>query len=970
MTQPPDWWSQLSPGIHNAPARAGGELILPFAWQQLEQIVQFFINAWLAKVAVALGAIEIFGWSPYAALVGLGQEFQAAKDNWDTIFAELSVGDISGLLNWLNNIPGEVINGITVIEQQILNAIAGALGHPAPPDATPSDILAYLQAFPADLITGAFNLGNVQIGTTSLDDIFNGTGQFIGVLNSAATGALNTALTVGGTSLSTLFTNINSSGELLLSGATGALNTAVTIGGQTVSTLATNWNAAVTDVNSLITGIGGSVIGDVTNYLQNVPNTAVQGLVGFGTNIGNSITALSDGVWQGLRAFLGIPTGVGPPQVSSAAQQVRTDLNNASDIATGAAAYQTQQAISKQSFLSIDPSADPVFPLSSISGASPTTVPIVQTKSVMGVILLPDASQKRSITWLGGPLTNISGVYVNLYKVDKSTGAFTRFHKSSNIIGSLSNPVSGVAWNFYNLPMADYFDVTLDGTGGTTTTVLGIGDYVVAELVTVGSGTYNVVGFTNGIPFHTTIHPKAPGASRTGLPSTLYSVAGAAASGNNTATVNETITLTTGDNAVYAAVVLYGAASTLSSVSATLGVTAMTLKSLSTDFLSSSANEYLAVFELIGTAGSGAFTTGAKTLAVTQTGLSGTYGIAIRSASYKNVSSSGAAQTASGSNTTLSQTVTGLTVDQVVFQAFAGAAASAGQTLSSYNQEVIAAVAAATSTNDCLTVGNALATSTSVSFTATSPASGWRGIAVPITFSTTPSAPPSSISSPNYDTATPWFALAGAAGRSLHLPETVEFETAGTFTYTMPSWIEDGDYIDVVPCGAGAGGSHAGTQGSTLNTAYKAGGAGSWNPTRLRYGDAYDIPTGTTTFTVNVGAGGAGAGSPALNQPPVQGSDGGNTTVVITGHPTITANKGLKDSTTQTEIYLGVYYKGDSPGNVVHQGITYFGGAPSTNVGNSPGAGGRAGIATTSGGSIPGYDGAPGACYITAVQNS
>lgn len=254
MTQPPDWWSQLSPGIHNAPARAGGELILPFAWQQLEQIVRFFVDAWLAKVAVALGAIEIFGWSPYAALVGLGQEFQAAKDNWDTIFAELSVGDISGLLNWLNHIPGEVIDGITVIEQQILNAIAAALGHPAPPDATPTDILAYLQAFPADLITGAFNLGNVQIGTTSLDDIFSGTGQFIGVLNSAATGALNTALTVGGTSLSTLFTNINSSGQLLLSGATGALNTAVTIGGQAVSSLFNGSGQFIGVINSAATG--------------------------------------------------------------------------------------------------------------------------------------------------------------------------------------------------------------------------------------------------------------------------------------------------------------------------------------------------------------------------------------------------------------------------------------------------------------------------------------------------------------------------------------------------------------------------------------------------------------------------------------------------------------------------------------------------------------------------------------------
>lgn len=348
MTQPPDWWSQLSPGIHNAPARAGGELILPFAWQQLEQIVRFFVDAWLAKVAVALGAIEIFGWSPYAALVGLGQEFQAAKDNWDTIFAELSVGDISGLLNWLNHIPGEVIDGITVIEQQILNAIAGALGHPAPPDATPSDILAYLQAFPADLITGAFNLGNVQIGTTSLDDIFNGTGQFIGVLNSAATGALNSAITYGGHALSTVLTNITAStGGLNAAGLNGTINSAVQIGSAQLSSIFNGTGQFIGVLNSSATGAlnsaityGGyalsTVFSNITAATGALNAAGLTGQISSAAQIGSAtVSSIFNGTGQFIGVLNAAATGALNTAITVNSQAIGTVQANAQGIVNG-----------------------------------------------------------------------------------------------------------------------------------------------------------------------------------------------------------------------------------------------------------------------------------------------------------------------------------------------------------------------------------------------------------------------------------------------------------------------------------------------------------------------------------------------------------------------------------------------------------------------------------------------------------
>ena len=892
---------------------------------------------------------------------------------------------------------GNLSTNFNLLLNYLYDAFTGAVGSTGK---TLSNVLSAAQTFytgaagaATKIATLISDLGGSVIGDVSaiIGSLVTGVADILNTLWNIFTG--NTGAT--GKTLA----NVAAAGSSFFTGAAdGATKFAALLsatGEATATSLGNLINLLVTMLNQIADIFDGGVVTPVNTavqqindwwasnlaYLENIPNTAVQGLAGFGTNIGNTITALSDGVWQGLRAFLGIPSGVGPPQVSSAAQQVRVDLNNATDIASGAAAFQAKQSISKQSFLSIDPSADPVFPLSNIAGASPTTVPVVQTKSVMGVILLPDASQKRSVTWLGGPLTNISGVYVNLYKVNKSTGAFTRFHKSANVIGSLSNPVSGVAWNFYNLPMADYFDVTLDGTGGSTTTVLGIGDYVVVELVTVGSGTYNVVGLSNSwMPAHPSVYPKALGASRSTLDTVTYDATGGGQSKSNQSTPTTTLswshTATAGSYVVVAIATYQASQAALSSKSVTYDGVAMTLlgtiRPNNTDF------GLVALWGLPNAPG------GAKTVAASATASSGNVtAMSGNSVSYTGVGSVGTVASAARSGSiALSTTATGVIGGRVV-NAFSTVSSGTGNTLSGYNQSQRFLHNSVAGTDVSLLIGDS-GTVGSVTFSANQSASTFTaGITAVLQPRVVPS--PTSISSPTYDAATPWLALAGAAGRSSHPPETVEFETAGTFTYTMPTWIEDGDYIDVVPCGAGAGGSYQGgivafpPVNTYDSTSYKGGGAGSWNPIRLRYGDAYDIPTGTTTFTVNVGAGGAGGAYPGTPYAPVHASDGANTTVVITGHPTITANGGTKDTSAAASTYWG-----DTPGNTVFQGVTYFGGAvaqpgsfgasgPPVTPGNSPGGGGAAGLTRRQGGyayDVSGGAGASGACYITAIQNS
>lgn len=749
----------------------------------------------------------------------------------------------------------------------------------------------------------------------------------------------------------------------LLSGAGEATMAAL---GSLISQLVTMLNqisaifngTVVSPVNSTVQQIQDWYNANVA-YLANIPNTAVQGLTGFGTNMGNTVQSLADGVWQGLRAFLGIPSGVGPPQVSSAAQQVRVDLNNATDIASGAAAFQAKQSISKQSYLSIDPSADPVFPLAQINGASPSTVSVTQTKSVMGIIGLPDNGLKKSLVWLGGSLTGINAVYVNLYKVNISTGVFTRTHQSANIIGDLTSPPgSTMAWQFYNLPMTDFFP-TLQG------------EWYVAELVVRGSGTYNVVGVGNAwMPSHPSVYPKALGASRTGLAfDTAVSANNASTNGlgnSGAGTLNASpISISSEATVAVMAAHVYCSAGT-PAYTAKIGTTTMTLAATLSN-IGGLTNNQLLIYVLFNPP------TGTQTPSLAQTNAGTTWGASLVADTFKGPTGVRTAQTASGTSAAPALTCTTGQPGDLIICAIAGF--QTGLSIAQNQRGVINSAG----TNPVV-LGDASGAA-SVAFSGTQSASAAYGvIALPLTVA----GAPSSISSPTYDTNVPWLALAGAAGRAQHPPETVEFETAGTFTYTIPSWVIDGDYIDVVPIGAGAGGSYQGgvvtsPAVNTLDTTnYKGGGAGQWNPVRLRYGDAYDIPTGTTTFTVNVGTGGSGGLFPGTSYAPVHANDGANTTVVIVGHPTITANGGNYDGTTQLATGAG-----DTPGNTVFQGVTYFGGAVATSgsfgasgppvvPGNSPGGGGVAGLTRRQGGyayDVSGGAGAPGACYITAVQD-
>jgi hypothetical protein len=145
-------------------------------------------------------------------------------------------------------------------------------------------------------------------------------------------------------------------------------------------------------------------------------------------------------------------------------------------------------------------------------------------------------------------------------------------------------------------------------------------------------------------------------------------------------------------------------------------------------------------------------------------------------------------------------------------------------------------------------------------------------------------------------------------------PETTTFSTAGTFTYTIPTWCSTLDIICL-------GGGQAGGVGSLFITG-QGGAAGSWASTTV----SRSTSPSTATLSVVIGAAQVGmVGSQQWSNP---GKPGLASTV--TGFGTVSGAGGTGGTGA---------LNGGSPGNRVVNGVTYTGGV----YPNAPGTGGGGG---------------------------
>ncbi|MCV7090204.1 glycine-rich domain-containing protein [Mycobacterium interjectum] len=257
-----------------------------------------------------------------------------------------------------------------------------------------------------------------------------------------------------------------------------------------------------------------SQLANIANITAGIPGPAVLGP--FSTSIEADLQGVGNALWQIWTGATGTVTGV--PQIQSAATTLLGSVDSATTISQNVSSQLAMRAISKPSYIGVDPSADAVFNITTLAGSTPTTINVTAAVSAIGMIATPDGGLKKSICWLGeiSNVATLTDMYINIYQVDLSTGALTLVHASANIIGQITSSGAPL-WNYYDLP-SPYID--------TSNSTPQQANWYAVEMQVVGSGTYQVVGMPNHwLPANSNAYPKQLAATRGSgaAPSTIAS---------------------------------------------------------------------------------------------------------------------------------------------------------------------------------------------------------------------------------------------------------------------------------------------------------------------------------------------------------------------------------------------------------------------------------------------------------------
>jgi hypothetical protein len=680
----------------------------------------------------------------------------------------------------------------------------------------------------------------------------------------------------------------------------------------------------------------GNPISAFTGLLGEIPFSNVLGALGPG-NIGATIQANVDAAWQGLTG--GTTTGNSFGNLSNAATGLLNLANNAQTVGTDAANTLVTRAVTKPAGDAVDQTADATFAITAMQGTSPTTITVTPAATVIGFISTPDGGTKESVVWHGGSTTGVTSLILNLYKMNTTTGVTSLVSSSANIVSSVANPGSGVAWNYYDF--------------GTDVTAAQ-GNVYAVEMAIQGSN-YTVVGIPNHwVPSNTSVYPNQIGATRTNYVSADTNkklLSQAAVTSNSSASYTGAAGATV---LVAVNTQLAGGSSYTAWTTRTMTYNGTAMTNLGVVNANNTTDGWVQLFGLIGCA-----TGSADTIAWNIAGGTGSQeNLLIQASSFNNVGSFGSVVTNAASSTaqTTSSTLTG-PIGGALFAAFMSQNSTGSNSIAAEASWLTARNDTANNSSTYNLTGlqeyfltpSGLA---AAAITATGTGGQFYGVvAVPLNAPTMPAAP--SMLPVNYSANVPWFGLAGSTNSMVLAPYTQEFTASGAFTFNIPSDYQvAGMQIDIIALGAGGGG-----QGCWALYVGNGGAAGSYATATLTYGTT--IPLGTTTISGSIGVG--GAGGTAYENP---GSNGGNTTVTgISSWGGLTANGGAGGSGT-----FGAAYDGASPSNETLSGITYYGGAQqnvTSSNGNAPGGAGSGG---TVGFGIPysGGSGANGAVWFRA----
>ncbi|WP_234802241.1 hypothetical protein [Mycolicibacterium fortuitum] len=235
---------------------------------------------------------------------------------------------------------------------------------------------------------------------------------------------------------------------------------------------------------------------DLEDAFTKIPADKVLGLQGFPT-LQDTFQKTLDALKTGLG--LAPQSDANLDEVQSAAEFVALKSNQALGLAQSVNAVlniRDNQPVSR----GISAISEPNFDFATIPNKVTNTVvdinnpdflPVNATTAPMAFVRTRGGGTKGAVMWFGKGNTDITSFIINLYAVNLSSGALTKFHTSADIKAQLD-----ADWRFESYTMPDAARFTPEA-----------GDVIAVEWVLTGSGTYQIAG--NSAAWRSSNHPYA-----------------------------------------------------------------------------------------------------------------------------------------------------------------------------------------------------------------------------------------------------------------------------------------------------------------------------------------------------------------------------------------------------------------------------------------------------------------------------
>ena len=274
------------------------------------------------------------------------------------------------------------------------------------------------------------------------------------------------------------------------------------------------------DIIEAVSGVEDGLISGIVDRLQNIdvlglfdpagldplnignipmiPSLNVEGIGGL-EDIGSSVQAFLDSVWQGFSKLSG--SGKSLADVANIATATINTAREARDLGDDNSVILAVRN-NKSIYQDVDETSESTFNMAELVGASdPPNFGVTSTTSPIAFWRATESANKGFVSWFGKGYTDVTALYVDVYKLDAGTNTLAYQHSSDDMSGLI-----GASWGYliYNMDEGDRVAVEP-------------GEVYGFSLRMTGTGTHTIAGKQiTWLPDHPTVVPARPAAVRSG----------------------------------------------------------------------------------------------------------------------------------------------------------------------------------------------------------------------------------------------------------------------------------------------------------------------------------------------------------------------------------------------------------------------------------------------------------------------